>query len=95
MEKNMTGDALNPNNHNKRFDDFKASDNFWNNLHEKFHEQIGEMQRSRGVRIWILHILNNYDSKNGVEIMGPVQNHHKDFQTHKKVINTLNVPHQA
>ena len=74
--------ALNPNNHNKRFDDFKASDNFWNNLHEKFHEQIEEMQRSRGLRIQILHILNEHNSKNGVEIMDSIQNQYQSFQMH-------------
>ena len=51
--------------------------NTWKNLHEKFHERIDEMQKSRGLRIWILHILDQHGPKNGVEIMDAVEEHHE------------------
>jgi DNA-binding PadR family transcriptional regulator len=51
--------------------------NTWKNLHEKFHERIEEMQKSRGLRIWILHVLDEHGPKNGVEIMDAVQTHHE------------------
>jgi DNA-binding PadR family transcriptional regulator len=51
--------------------------NTWKNLHEKFHERIEEMQKSRGLRIWILHVLDEHGPKNGVEIMDAVQTHQK------------------
>jgi DNA-binding PadR family transcriptional regulator len=50
--------------------------NTWKNLHEKFHERIEEMQKSRGLRIWILHVLDD-GPKNGVEIMDSIQEHHE------------------
>lgn len=53
--------------------------NTWKNLHEKFHERIDEMQKSRGLRIWILHILDQHGPKNGVEIMDAVQSHHEEM----------------
>ncbi len=53
--------------------------NTWRNLHEKFHETIEEMQKSKGLRIWILHILDQHGPKNGVEIMDAVQSHHEDI----------------
>ncbi|MGZ7068928.1 MAG: PadR family transcriptional regulator [Methanobacterium sp.] len=55
----------------------------WKNLHEKFHERIEEMQKSRGLRIWILHILDEHGPKNGVEIMDAVQ-------THQETLHHLN-----
>jgi DNA-binding PadR family transcriptional regulator len=45
-------------------------------LHEKFHEKIGEMQRLGGMRIWIIHVLDE-GPKNGVEIMDAIEEHHK------------------
>lgn len=45
-------------------------------LHEKFHEKIEEMQRLGGLRIWILHVLDE-DPKNGVEIMDSIEEHHE------------------
>ena len=50
--------------------------NSWENLHEIFHERIEEMQKSRGLRIWILHVLDD-GPKNGVEIMDSIQEHHE------------------
>lgn len=55
-------------------------DDLWKNLHERFHERIDEMQKSRGLRIWILHVLDEYGPRNGVEIMDAVQKHHERFQ---------------
>ena len=49
--------------------------NPWKNLHENFHERINEMQKSRGLRMWILHILDEHGPKNGVEIMDGVESH--------------------
>lgn len=55
-------------------------DDLWKNLHEKFHERMEEMQKSRGLRIWILHILDEHGPRNGVEIMDSVQNHYESFK---------------
>jgi DNA-binding PadR family transcriptional regulator len=54
-------------------------DDLFKNLHKEFHERIEEMQRSKGLRIWILHILDQHGPKNGVEIMDAVQAHHEDI----------------
>lgn len=45
-------------------------------LHEKFHEKIEEMQKLGGLRIWIIHVLDE-GPKNGVEIMDAIEEHHK------------------
>ncbi len=44
-------------------------------IHEKFHEKIDEMQRLGGMRIWIIHVLDE-EPKNGVEIMDAIEEHH-------------------
>ena len=49
------------------------------NLHEKFHEKIEEMQKLGGLRIWIIHVLDE-GPKNGVEIMDAIEEHHKMMQ---------------
>ena len=49
------------------------------NLHEKFHEKIEEMQKLGGLRIWIIHVLDE-GPKNGVEIMDAIEDHHKMMQ---------------
>ena len=51
----------------------------WKNLHDKFHENIEEMQKLRGLRIWILHVLDD-GPKNGVEIMDSIQEHYEQMQ---------------
>lgn len=51
----------------------------FNKLHEKFHEKIEEMQKLGGLRIWIIHVLDE-GSKNGVEIMDAIEEHHKMMQ---------------
>jgi DNA-binding PadR family transcriptional regulator len=58
--------------------------NTWKNLHEKFHERIEEMQKSRGLRIWILHVLDEHGPKNGVEIMDAVQIHYERMHHHHR-----------
>ncbi len=45
-------------------------------LHQNFHERIEEMQKLGGLRIWILHVLDENGPQNGVEIMDAVQVHH-------------------
>jgi DNA-binding PadR family transcriptional regulator len=66
-------------------------DDLWKNLHEKFHERMEEMQKSRGLRIWILHILDELGPRNGVEIMDDVQKHHEAFH---KMRNRSNRHHR-
>ena len=51
------------------------------NLHEKFHERIEEMQRLGGLRIWIIHVLDE-SPKNGVEIMDSIEEHHNTLKMH-------------
>lgn len=51
----------------------------FNKLHEKFHEKIEEMQKLGGMRIWIIHVLDE-GPKNGVEIMDAIEEHHKIMQ---------------
>ncbi|MGA2676463.1 MAG: hypothetical protein ACLQG5_05555 [Methanobacterium sp.] len=46
-------------------------------LHQNFHERIGEMQKLGGLRIWIIHTLDENGPQNGVEIMDSVQAHHE------------------
>ena len=46
-------------------------------LHQNFHERIGEMQKLGGLRIWIIHTLDENVPQNGVEIMDSVQAHHE------------------
>jgi DNA-binding PadR family transcriptional regulator len=48
------------------------------NMHDKFHESIEEMQKLRGFRILIIHVLED-GPKNGVEIMDSIQEHHEKF----------------
>ena len=45
-------------------------------LHQNFHERIEELQKLGGLRIWILHVLDERGPQNGVEIMDAVQVHH-------------------
>jgi len=49
------------------------------NIHDKFHENIEQMQKLRGLRIWILHVLDE-GPKNGVEIMDSIQEHHENIK---------------
>ncbi len=67
----------------------------WDKLKDlhKFHERIEEMQKLGGLRIWILHVLDEYGSKNGVEIMDAVQVHQEGLhQTHRRCHRTSKRP---
>jgi DNA-binding PadR family transcriptional regulator len=55
------------------------------NLHEKFHESIEEMQKLRGLRILVIHVLED-GPKNGVEIMDSIQEHHEKFQRMHNIV---------
>lgn len=50
------------------------------NFHKEWHEKIEEMQRLGGLRIWILHVLDEYGPINGVEIMDAIQEHHNNLE---------------
>ena len=45
-------------------------------LHKDYHERIDEMQNLGGLRIWIIHVLDEQGPKNGVELMDAVQSHY-------------------
>lgn len=68
-------------------------------LHEKFHEKLDEMQRIGGMRIWIIHVLDE-GPKNGVEIMDAIEEHHVMIQKHhmhddrfkRRMINSIKRP---
>ena len=45
-------------------------------LHKDYHERIDEMQNLGGLRIWIIHVLDEKGPKNGVELMDAVQTHY-------------------
>lgn len=66
------------------------NENMWDKLksiHDEFHERIEEMQMFGGLRMWILHVLDEHGPKNGVEIMDAVQTHyyaiHQMYGLHK------------
>lgn len=50
------------------------------NFHLECHEKIEEMQRFGGLRIWILHVLDEHGPANGVEIMDAIQEHQEDLK---------------
>ncbi len=50
------------------------------NFHRECHERIEEMQRLGGLRIWILHVLDEHGPGNGVEIMDAIQEHQEDLK---------------
>jgi DNA-binding PadR family transcriptional regulator len=50
------------------------------NFHRECHERIEEMQRLGGLRIWILHVLDEYGPGNGVEIMDAIQEHQESLE---------------
>ena len=43
--------------------------------HDQFHEAITEMQKLGGLRMWIMHVLDENGLTNGAEIMEAVQGH--------------------
>ena len=54
--------------------------NPFKNLHKEFHERIEEMQRFGGLRIWILHVLDEQGPANGVEIMDAIERHQEKLE---------------
>jgi DNA-binding PadR family transcriptional regulator len=54
--------------------------NPFRNLHKEFHERIEEMQRFGGLRIWILHVIEEHGPANGVEIMDAIQRHQESLE---------------
>ncbi|HEX7467513.1 MAG TPA: hypothetical protein VF324_02845 [Methanobacterium sp.] len=61
------------------------------NLQDKFHENIEEMQKLRGLRIWIIHVLDD-GPKNGVEIMDSIQEH---FEQMHQMRGMENIEHRS
>jgi DNA-binding PadR family transcriptional regulator len=62
------------------------------NIHEKFHDSIEEMQKLRGLRILVIHVLED-GPKNGVEIMDSIQEHHENFYQIHKMVDNKHSPH--
>ena len=50
------------------------------NFHRECHEKMEEMQRFGGLRIWILHVLDEHGPVNGVEIMDAIQEHQESLE---------------
>ncbi len=61
--------------------------NPFKNLHREFHERIEEMQRFGGLRMWILHVLDEHGPANGVEIMDSIQDHQEALQERMKMMS--------
>jgi DNA-binding PadR family transcriptional regulator len=55
------------------------------NLHKEFHERMGQMQRFGGLRIWILHVIDEHGPVNGVQIMDAIQAHQ---ETVEKIVSS-------
>ena len=62
------------------------------NLHDKIHESVEEMQKLRGLRILIIHVLED-GPKNGVEIMDSIQEHHEKIQKMQAIRHTKHSHH--
>lgn len=60
--------------------------NPFKNFHREFHERIEEMQRFGGLRMWILHVLDEHGPANGVEIMDSIQDHQQALQEKMKMM---------
>jgi DNA-binding PadR family transcriptional regulator len=58
-------------------------------LHKTFHERIEELQKLGGLRIWILHILDEHGPQNGVEIMDSFEAHQEGLH----VIHIMGINH--
>lgn len=50
------------------------------NFHQECHERMEEMQKFGGLRIWILHVLDEHGPSNGVEVMDAIQEHQEDLE---------------
>lgn len=49
-------------------------------FHKECHERMEEMQRFGGLRIWILHVLDEHGPANGVEIMDSIEEHQENLE---------------
>ncbi|MCE5214346.1 MAG: PadR family transcriptional regulator [Methanobacterium sp.] len=54
------------------------------NLHRDFHERMEQMQKFGGLRILILHVLDENGPGNGVEIMDAIQAHQESCKMSKR-----------
>lgn len=54
------------------------------NLHKDFHERMEQMQRFGGLRILILHVIDEHGPENGVEIMDSIQSHQESRKMHHR-----------
>lgn len=59
------------------------------NLHNEFHERMEQMQKFGGLRILILHVLDENGPRNGVEIMDDIQAHHEACKMSRRGHRTL------
>ena len=59
------------------------SGDHWQDIHRNFHESLEDMQQLGGLRMWILHVLDEEGPKNGVEIMDAVQVHTEQSESCK------------
>ena len=66
-----------------------------NSLHREFHERIEEMQKCRGLRMWILHILYEHGPKNGVEIMDALETHYEKINHLRQEYRRMRHEHQG
>ena len=55
------------------YDDFK-------NLHKEFHERMNQIKRLGGLRINILHVLDENGPGKGVDITNAIQKHQKSCE---------------
>lgn len=54
------------------------------NLHKEFHEKMEQMQQFGGLRILILHVLDENGPGNGVGVMDAIQAHHESCKSHRR-----------
>ena len=59
------------------------------NLHNEFHERMEQIQKFGGLRLLILHVLDENGPRNGVEIMDDVQAHHEACKMTRRGRGTL------
>ncbi len=62
-------------NNNDQFHDQFDEHHEHHEHHDPFHETMREMQKLGGLRMWIMHVLDENGPTNGAEIMEAVQGH--------------------
>jgi DNA-binding PadR family transcriptional regulator len=62
-------------NNNNQFHDQFDKHHEHHEHHDPFHETMREMQKLGGLRMWIMHVLDENGHTNGAEIMEAVQGH--------------------